>query len=110
MPPKQLAALTRSIRFMQRVGDVLDSTFPCQRKVLSSTSPTRCINLIERVSAASCFGGITVEPAAIQAISVIFVRPGEKPLAVPNLDPRMVAGLVRPFGHTSDARRHSDCA
>src|SRR5437870_11854854 len=27
MQPKQLAALTRSTSFMQRVGDVLDSTF-----------------------------------------------------------------------------------
>ena len=83
---------------------------PCQRKVLSSASPTRCIKLVERVSAASSFGCITVEPAPIQAISVIFVRAGEKPFAVPNFDPRMVAGLVRPFGHASDARRHSHCA
>src|SRR5712691_6052422 len=50
---------------------------PCQRKVLSSTSPTRCVKLVERVSAASCFGCITVEPASIQAISVIFVGTGE---------------------------------
>src|SRR5262245_16895421 len=83
---------------------------PCERKIITGAPPTRGIDLSQRVRAARGFGGIAVEPAMIETRLVELVCAGEMPVAIPNLNPRMIAILVRPFRNSDDSRGHTDGA
>ena len=53
-------------------------------------------------------GSIAIEPAAIEAIGAGFGGTGEMPVAVPDLDPCVVAAFVGPEGGTGDAGGNAD--
>jgi hypothetical protein len=51
-----------------------------------------------RGTSALALAGIPDEPAAIETLGVIFVGAREMPVAVPDLDPGVVAALIGPHG------------
>ena len=55
-------------------------------------------------------GSIAIEPAAIEAIGAGFGGTGEMPVAIPNLDPCVVAAFVSPEGGAGDAGGNADAA
>ena len=65
---------------------------------------------INRVQQMISLGGVRAarEPGPIQLVARRFSRAGEIPAVVPDLDPRMIAALVRPQWRADESSGYAD--